>query len=216
MHTNQRNILIGGAVLVLVVLILSGWYLTTQTSKPSTDTASFKSKAFWFDYPRTYDVREFEKGAVLVGNTKKKEFVPLVQVMQYKSDPDEVLPQSYEAFVTQQALALCGSDDSKENVECSDVVVEPFTSLNAFDGLKLTLTLTRTNLETQAETVSTFGPIYAFDVTKPATAEDPLRYASVFVSPTLAASLAGTDVTTLLDEIVARLVVKSGDMDLQL
>lgn len=216
MHINQRKILIAGALIAALVLILGGWYLFANSTRPSTDTSTFKSKAFWFDYPRTFDVREFETGAVLVGSQERKEFVPLVQVMEYKSDPDSPLAASYEEFVTQQALELCGSDNSEENVECSNAVVEPFTSLNAFDGFKITLTLTRTNLGTQETVASTFGPIYAFNVTKPATAEDPLRYASVFVNPTLQATLSGTEVTELLDAVVARLVISNEDSQLPL
>ncbi|GEM_PF-1393254 len=217
MQTNQRNILIIGAVVAALILIGGGWYLISNVNPPpSTDTSTFKSKAFWFDYPRIFDVREFETGAVLVGSQERKEFVPLVQVMEYKSDPDSPLPASYEEFVTQQALELCGSDNSEESVECSTPVVEPFTSLNAFEGLKVTLTLTRTNLETQESVASTFGPIYAFDVTKPATAEDPLRYTSIFVNPTLQATLSGTEVTELLDAVVARLVISNEDSQLPL
>ncbi|MBU1292921.1 hypothetical protein KJ819_02520 [Patescibacteria group bacterium] len=216
METNQKNMLIGGGVLVLILLVLGGWYLASNSKPVSTDTSTFRSKAFWFDYPRTYDVREFETGAVLVGSAEKREFTPLVQVMEYKSDPDEALPVSYEAFVRQQALALCGSDDSKTNVECADVVVEPFTSLNAFEGLKLTMSLVSTDLETEEVAVSSFGPIYAFDITKPGTAEDPLRYSTIFVNPTLAATLAKKDVTELLNNIVDRLVVNDGKSGTQL
>ncbi len=208
---DKKRIVIG--VAVLLAIIAGGTYLYVQSEKPSTDTAKFEGRLFSFSYPRVYELREVDSGVVLVGQEEEGNLKPLVGVVRYKSDPESPLPPSFEAFVKKQAQNLCGSDDSIENVTCSAAMVEPYagagmsSTSSSTPGLKLSLTLARTNLSTGVIATSTYTPIYVFNVTETPTIDRPLRYQAVFVYPTLEAVRAGTIDADLQDRIMSSLFV---------
>ena len=126
----------------------------------------------------------------------------------YQSDPDEAAPASFDAFMKRQAGALCGADGPTESISCTQVGVTPTTTANGLSGQMLNLTLVRKNLKTGTTTSTTYGPMYVFNTTEPATADAPLRYTGIFVYPALSAFIdQGTTTPALMDQIMSTLML---------
>jgi hypothetical protein len=200
------------AVAIGLIIILGGGliYLTQGYLHPLPEVTTFKSKHYSFDYPRSYSAHEYASGVVSVGVMKGDALTPYTEVTLYQSDPDQKTPPSFDTFVKVQAGALCGSDSPVESVTCTQIGVTPYTNANGEDGSKLDLTLIRKNLKTGTTTSSTYGPFYVFNTTKaPATGES-LRYAAIFIHPSLSTFLSGTTTPELEQQIVSTLKVPGG------
>lgn len=199
----KRIYILAGAVLVFAIAALIWWqYEETDGWAPLPVETSYQSPEFAFSYPREYSLEEYARGVVSLGTEINDERVSLVEVVRYRHDPDTATPVSYEAFVTRQVLALCGSDDAALIISCSNPVATSSPYGGAFEADEITLTMTRTNAAGEKIT-EPFGPIYVFNTTQAATAEDPLRYEATFVYPSLEAVRAGTS-TPALTELIAR------------
>ena len=199
------------AALAVILIAVGVWYVLDNWNGPVPDTANYKSGLLSFDYARTAELREYAVGAVSIGEEGESDtFMPIVEVVRYKSDPDTALPANYDAFITRQARNLCAADGPTESLSCTNVESETFTTTGGVFGKKLSLTLIRKNLQTGTTTESTYAPIYAFNVTEPVTAESPLRYASVFVYPALSTLLAGSSSPALMDQVLNTLVISNG------
>jgi len=205
---NTKKILIGAVVLVL--LAAAGWYLYDNYGRPVPDNTMYSSRNFSFAYPRTNELKEYTSGAIAIGTQKGNAYDPLVEVVRYKSDPDTALPASYDAFIKRQARNLCAADGPAESISCPDAQAEPFVTASGITGQKLTLTLTRTNLQSGTTTTAIYAPLYAFNKTEAPTAENPLRYDAVFVYPSLPSVIDGTNVPNLLDQVVNSLAIPGG------
>lgn len=201
----KRILILAGTVLVFALAALIWWeYEDTDGWAPLPDETTYQSSAFSFSYPRIYTLEEYARGVVSVGTEIEGERVSLVEVVRYRQDPDTATPVSYETFVTRQLLALCGSDDAALMISCSNPVATSSSYGGAFETDEITLTMTRTNAAGE-KTTEPYGPIYVFNTTEAATAEDPLRYEATFVYPSLEAVRAGTSSPALVQEI-ARLL----------
>lgn len=205
-NLHDRKTLIIGAVLLLVIIAGIG-FAVSEIDGPVADDTQFLGNDFSFTYARAYQLQEPDGGVVVLGKEDETGFNPLLGVVRYKSDPQSPLPASFDAFVKTQARHLCGSDGPIEDVKCSNPQAEPYTTASSTAGLKLSMTLTRTNLTSGTTTTSTYEPLYAFNVTQPATVERPLRYEAVFVYPTLQAVLAGTSTPALMDQVMNSLAI---------
>lgn len=204
----RKKLVIGA--LVLLAVIAAGWYLYDNYGRPVPDNSVYSGRAFSFNYPRTYELKEYTSGAVSVGEEGTETYNPQVEVVRYMSDPDTALPPSYDAFIKRQAQNLCAADGPTESISCSNAQTEPFVTASGVAGQKLSLTLTRKNLQTGTTTSSTYAPLYVFNKTDAPTAEDPLRYQAIFVYPALPSIVDGGFVPALMDQIVNSLVVPNG------
>lgn len=206
MHIEKRQAYALGAIIILI-LAAGGWYLYTHRQGPLPDTSMYRGRSFNFIYPRIDEFKEYTSTAVSVGKQVKDVYDPAVEVVLYKNDPDTALPASYEAFVQKQALALCSSDGPAEELSCSAPLSETFVTRSGVTGEKRSFTLTRTNLTSGTTTTMTFAPVYTFNRSTAATADSPLRYAAVFVYPSVPGMLAGTASSQLIDQIVNSLTL---------
>lgn len=199
-----------GGVIILVGAIGYGgyYYYLTHRHFPVPESVTYHAENYSFSYPGFAPLHEYSRGNEQVGYQDKKTFVPLIDVMQYTSDPDAALPSSYTAYIGKQAQYLCGSD-GPDSVTCSSPKIEPFTTTSGVAGSKISLTLTRTNLSTGAIATSTYAPIYAFNMTKPATKDRAYRYDALFIYPSLSAQLVGTSSPVILDRVVNSLKLGS-------
>lgn len=197
------------AAVLVIILGIGIAYFTYGYLHPLPTITSFKSSHYSFDYPRTYTAHEYASGVVSIGTSKGDTLTPYVEVTLYQSDPEEKAPVSFDAFMKRQAGALCGAD-GLESITCTQIGVTPYTNPNGEDGSKLDLTLVRKNLKTGTTTTSTYGPIYVFNTTPTPTADNPLRYAAVFIYPSLSAFISGTTTPELEQQIVNTFKVPGG------
>lgn len=206
--TPRQKLLIGIGAAVLVVG--TAIYLSRDFWIPLPDNTTYNDSNFSFVYPRVYDTKEYNSGAVIVGETADSVFSPLVEVVRYESDRDVALPATFDLYVKKQAQALCGSD-GLESVTCTNVVATPYTSAQGIAGQELSLTLNRKSLETGVTATSTFGPVYVFNTTRPV--EDPLdtlRYRAVFVYPSFASVISASTSPALLAQVIDSLTLSNG------
>lgn len=191
------------AVGLVTILGLGLIYLIASGSlTPLPDITSFKSKHYSFDYPRTYNAREYASGVVSVGTVFGDMLIPYVEVTRYQSDPDVAIPGSFDAFMKRQASALCGTDGSVESITCTQVGVTPYTSPKGLSGQTLNLTLVHKNLKSGTTTSSTYGPFYVFNTTATPRPDAPLRYSAIFIYPALSAFLSGTTTPELMQQVI--------------
>jgi hypothetical protein len=204
-----RYYVIAAAVVVVALLAWGGYYLAHHKHilAPLPETTEFRSGNFSFTYPRIVSAKEYDDGVVSVGGNYNGVFIPLVDVVRYKSDPQSAAPANLTAFVTKQAQALCGGDTAGERISCGSPVVTEYTSPSGLQGQEISLTLTKANTTTGTSTSTTFAPIYVFDPhIIPASVDGPARYDAIFVYPTFSSFLAtGTSSPELIGEIVTNL-----------
>lgn len=195
----------------IVVLILIGTaYLTRDLWIPLPDDTTYQDSGFSFTYPRVYDAKDYDAGTVIVGETLDNAFNPLVEVVRYESDRDVALPATFDAYVKNQAQALCGSDGA-ESITCTNAIATPYTSAQGLTGQEFSLTLNRKNLETGITATSTFGPVYVFNTTRPLeNPTDALRYRAVFVYPSFASVTSASTSPALLTQVIDSLLIPTG------
>jgi hypothetical protein len=85
-------------------------YFTFGYFKSAAGHDDLQEQVFSFDYPRMYVAQEYALGCSFLGTRKGDVLMPYIEVNRYQSDPDEKLPSSFDAFMKQQAGALCGAD----------------------------------------------------------------------------------------------------------
>lgn len=201
-----RYYLIAAAVVVVALIAWGGYYLAhhKHVLAPLPEVTEFKSGNFSFSYPRVASAKEYASGVVSVGGEYNNFFIPLIDIVHYKNDPQSAAPANLTAFIAKQAQALCGGDASGVRITCGSPVVTDYTSPTGVKGELLTLALTEANTKTGTSTSLTYGPIYVFapHIT-PASIDGPARYDAVFIYPTFSSFLAtGTTSAELMGEIV--------------
>lgn len=203
--------LIIGAVVVLLIVGAGVYFFhgIPGVPKPVPDNATFSSGKFSFSYPRIYETREYATGVVSIGGSQPGgAFIPLIDVVQYKNDLQSATPASFDAFVTNQTHALCGSDASTETISCTNPVTKPYVTTAGLPGNQITMTLTRKNVKTGAVTTSSYGPIFVFNTTGAADPGTAVRYGAVLVYPTFSTFLLASSTGTLVEGIATTIVIK--------
>lgn len=201
---------IAGAV-VIVVLIATGIYYALQAARPAPpDTTTFQSGNFSFTYPRVYTAKEYADGSVALGGMSGDVFIPLVDVVRYKSDPDRAAPASFDTFAARQAENLCGSDAQGVSIACTNPVGEAYTSPTGLVGTKMSLSLVRKNLASGTTTTSAFAPVYIFNTTVPADPGEAVRYQGVFVYPDFSSFVLAPDSASLVSDVASTVRVSKG------
>lgn len=205
--TRYRWPLIG--VLAILVIIVAAHFLKYGLPHPVPEVTTFQSGNFSFTYPRIYEAQEYASGVVSVGDSYNGgAFIPLVDVVRYKPDPQAAAPKSFDSFVSRQVIALCGTDAGIESVSCANPVVTPYTTAAGRTGEEIMLTLNKRNLKTGTTSAATFGPIYVFETTLPPTATEPASYQGVFVYPNFTSFiLVGTTSPAFVESIASTIVI---------
>ncbi len=207
---NRRNSVI--AVVLAVIAIAAGFYFFhgAPAPRPMPASVTFESGKFAFAYPGAYEVKEYASGVASVGGTHTagSAFIPLIDVVQYKSDLQSTAPASFDAFVRKQAQALCATESLTEAISCTDLVETAYTNGQGFPGKKIMFTLVRKNLKTAAVTKSTYGPIFVFDVTAKPGPGEATRYQGVFVYPTFSTFVLVPGTGDLVEGIASAIVLK--------
>jgi hypothetical protein len=197
----------------LLALIAIGYgvhrYEVTRPGPITTEVSTFQSGNFSITYPRIYTAKEYAAGVVSLGsNYSKTLFIPLVDVVRYKQDPQAATPASFTSFMNKQVVALCGTDAGIESVSCSAPVAKPYTNAAGLKGQEIMLTLNKKNLKTGTTSAATYGPVYVFETTLPATATSPVNYQGVFVYPTFSSFiLVGTTSPAFVESIASGLTI---------
>lgn len=208
MHLDKTKIIL---LAVAAVLVIGGGIalFTYDDWKPLPDTTTYQGRNISFTYPRTYSVDEYGASAVYVSSTTAEGTeLPVVEIVTYRNDPDVARPPTFRVFADRQIQALCGTDAPGETVRCITPVVEPYTAPGGYLGQQYNLTLERRNITSGAVSTTTYGPIYVFDITEPATPENPLRYEAIFVYPSFTAWNQGNGKPELLETIMNTLVLE--------
>jgi hypothetical protein len=208
MNLSQKQKKQIGAVFIIFVLIAI--YGSRTMWLPVPDDTTYHDVGYSFTYPRLYHISEYGIGVASLGRPFGDTYTPLVEVVQYDSDPDVALPKSYDAFVMKQAIDICGSDSSVESITCTATSTTRYTSAQGLSGKELMLTLTRKNLVTSTTTKMAYGPFYGFNMTPKPTKDSPLRYRVLLVYPSLEAFVAGTSSPKLLQTVIDSLVIPAG------
>ncbi|MES2225248.1 MAG: hypothetical protein V4480_00375 [Patescibacteria group bacterium] len=207
--TKRTKLIIGVIVAILLIIVIA--YLTRNRWKPLPVMTTYIGSAFTFSYPRANHLEEYSSDVVSVQRPFGDTYYPLVEVVRYKSDPDVKLPSSFEAYIKQQAVALCGTDGSVESITCTGATTTPYVNAQGIAGEKLSLTLVRKNLTTGTSTTTAFEPIYVFNTTPVhMPSGESLRYQAIFIYPSLAAFVAGSSTPALESQIIDSLSISGG------
>ncbi len=197
---------------VLVILSALAWVLFL--GKAVFPPASYDGRMVSFMYPGDQVVKEYGLRSVLVGNESEETgFMPFVEIVEYRQDPNSPAPLDYDLFLGAQLFALCGTDAQGITVACGNTDKEPYTTKDGTEGEKYWLELTRTTIETGEKEVMKYGPIYAFNHTRAATDNNPLEYKALIVYPSLGSFLAGEDAADVVEYVMRTLVVKEEPSD---
>jgi hypothetical protein len=202
---------IAAAVIVVIGGFAADHYFNHTAANITTDVSTFSSGNFSFTYPRVLAAKEYDDGVVSLGGESNGVFIPFVDVVRYKSDPDRAAPASFETFVARQAVALCGgSDAAGADLACADPVVKPYASPTGLAGSEVSLTLIHTDPTTGARTESTYAPVYVFNTTPDVEPGEALRYQAVFVYPDFSTFALASSSASLVPDIAAALEVTTG------
>ncbi|MBP6860182.1 MAG: hypothetical protein KBC38_01305 [Candidatus Pacebacteria bacterium] len=202
--TIKRILIIAGAAVIIFAL---AWvfFLAKVVFPP----AAYDGRMVSFMYPGDQVVKEYGLRSVLVGNESQETgFMPFVEIVEYRQDPNAPTPTDYDYFLAAQMFALCGTDSPGVTVVCNDTEVEPYETESGAVGERYYLSLIRTNTESGAKEEMRYGPIYAFNHTRAATEHNPLEYKALLVYPSLSSYLAGEDAADVVEYIMDTLVVK--------
>lgn len=192
---------------LLVIVIAAVAYQVLSHRKHPYTTTIFHAEHFSFSYSTRYQAEEYAPDVISVGYAVPGGFDPHIEVVNYQSDPQSPLPKGFQAFVKQQAFALCGSDGPIESISCSQASSTAYTSPTGIQGQELHLTLVKKNLATATTSSESYGPFYVFDTTATSTTDRPFRYSALFVYPSLADFLQGTTTPDLMQQIMGTLTI---------
>lgn len=195
--------------LLAVALVIAGLWYFRPAFIPG-NKAVHEGEIVSFTIPSGMVVEQYGLRTTLVGRMEEDTFLPLVDAVQYRQDPDGPAIATYDAFLRAQLLALCGSD--AETVSCTNVAGIPYTAPDGTVGEEYTLTMIRTS-PTGAVNESVFGPVYAFNQSRAATENNPRQFKALLIYPSFTTYLKGIPAFDTLDEILETLVIEDGVTD---
>lgn len=192
--------------LLAVVLLIAGLWYVRPAFIPGSETVH-EGEIVSFTIPSGTLVEQYGLRTTLVGRMEEDTFLPLVDAVQYRQDPDAPTVTTYDAFLRAQLLALCGSD--AETVSCTNVAGIPYITPDGTPGEEYTLTMMRTS-PSGAVNESTFGPVYAFNQSRAATENNPRQFKALLIYPSFTTYLKGIPAFDTLDAILETLVIEDG------
>jgi len=201
---------IAGGLIVLILIAVGAHYAFKKPPPPIDAPSEFKSANFSFTYPRLFTAVERTDGAVALGGKVGDSFIPLVDVVRYKTDPDAPAPASFETFAARQAQALCGSDAEGVSLACTSPVTKVYTTPAGLVGEEMSLTLVARNLKSGTTTSSTYGPVYIFNTSQKPDPGEAVSYQAVFVYPDFYSFTLASSSAALVPDVAATLVITKG------
>ena len=160
-------------VLVLVLDLLAGFYLSTSTTAYGQTTASYISRQYKFvlEYPTGYKLKRFADGFfTLIGNQKVKvrssveddTFRIFLRESKERGD-------TFKAFARERVNVICAADGPDGTSYCDNRESErEGTTRGGLRYLEYYLVMTREDASTNSKEKSRVGPIYVVDISQPA------------------------------------------------
>lgn len=193
-------------MIVLLALVCGGlWYYFRGA-----DRELYTGEIVSFVIPMDTQVMQYGLRTAIVGREEAGAFLPLVDAVQYREDPQAPVSATYDAFLHAQLFALCGSD--AEQVTCTNSAATPYTTSGGVLGQEIVLTLVRTS-PSGIQSESTFGPIYAFNQSRAATEHNPRAFKALLIYPSFTTYLKGVPAFDTLDAVMETLVIEDGVSD---
>jgi len=201
---NTRIILI---VLAAVLVIGSIAFFVTQNR--STEDAAVRSYTnttygYTFRLPEPYEVMEYTPENISVGTPVGEGFESEVDVA-YMESGEEGAYENFEEFLFERTRLLCAADGPDESLDCTRIArIRTLETSDGESGYELMLELTRRTHSTGEMATSTYGPLFAFDVSE----RDPeSAYAAIVVYQPLPTFLTSESVN-LLRRIVGSFTIE--------
>lgn len=161
-----------GVVIILAVLIGGASFfiheirqatfpisMTEATTREVNNTHGYS-----FLYPSEYEVYHYTPQYTAVGHGTPGGFSTRVAVELVESGGGGEY-ESFDEFLFERGKLLCAADGPGEITMCDQVESnESFVTSAGLSGQKLTFRLINENLKTRQKLISSFGPVYAFNV----------------------------------------------------
>lgn len=169
--------------IVGLILIIGAGYLlfTSGGMRPASTTAEYVNKhyGYSFVYPAAYTLSEYTPEMQSIQDPNATDVHDLATVHVRSSTNGDTNP-NFEAFVEKDAGIFCAADGPTVSMRCTGIASkEPFRSAGE-DGLKFFL-----NKEVKsangAVASSTWGPLFAFQLSKTATSS----FTALYIVPPL-------------------------------
>ena len=201
---NTRIILI----VLALVLIIGGaaYFLMKDRGAEETPVRSYTNATYGYTFrlPEPYEVMEYTPENISVGTPNGEGFDSEVDVA-YMESGGEGGYENFEAFLFERTRLLCAADGPNESLDCTRIArLRTLETSGGATGYELTLELTRLTPSTGETATSTYGPMFAFDVSE----RDPeSAYAAIVVYQPLPTFLTSESVN-LLRRIVGSFTIE--------
>jgi len=121
---------------------------------------------YTFTYPQEYTLKEFSNRYLTIAREERKGPIDLVAASIVREANESAFPD-FETFVRAQMRLLCAADNPTTSMDCPTVREQTLmkNSVGTFVAI-YTLDLVSSNQETGAVETKTFGPVYAYNLTK--------------------------------------------------
>lgn len=185
------------AIVFLVAVAVALQHLGTAGTREVVNR--YHGSEFSFTYPLELELEEYTNDSFSIGSTTQNGFSSAIDLTLVTPEGDTI-PSDFAAYMREQVLALCTTEEPTVRVSCSAIESEA-NAKNAMDEsvTVYTLTLVRERAGEEAQTY-TFGPIYGY-IVGPHEEDGRSVYSALFVHTPLSVVLAGATDAALLTRI---------------
>lgn len=198
---STRNLTITLLVLLGAFAVLAIWLSLGRPwfSAPLPETTSYRSSnyGYSFSYPRTLTLEETSSRRVAIGSTGEAGFTEQAVVQVVRT---ETPTANFRTFITGEIRRLCATEIDSAATTCGAIVSEESVRTEG----SLLATKYVFSVTAAGATTTTFGPVYAFDVTGTIPS---YAHAGILVYPPVSQVLIGTPDETLLKKIADGLTI---------
>jgi hypothetical protein len=160
-------------VLVLLLDLLAGFYLSTSTIAYGQTTTSYISRQYRFvlEYPAGYKLKRFADGFFALIGSQKVEVRSSVEDDTFRIFLRESKPEGdpFKAFAQERVKVLCAADGPDGSSQCDNA--ESVREGRTRGGLRYVeyyLVMTREDFSTNSKETAKVGPMYVVDISRPA------------------------------------------------
>lgn len=159
-------------VLVLLLDLLAGFYLSTFTIAYGQTTATYISRQYKFalEYPTGYKLKRFADGFFALVGSQKVEVRSSVEDDTFRIFLRESKEKgdTFKAFARERVKVICAANGPDGSSYCDNVESErEGTTRGGLRYLEFYLVMTREDLSTNSKETSRVGPIYVVDISRP-------------------------------------------------
>lgn len=165
----KRETIIG---IVIIAIAAAGvyaiWGNAIDVPEESTDPQVLEYRnatyGYSFTYPTFVSIQEYTPEVVAIGNPTNGGFDAQAESAIVQSG-NEGGYEDFNAFLFERGRTLCAADGPTESLNCTAIAERnEITTDTGLTATEIYFTLVRTNLETETETESRYGPVYAFNL----------------------------------------------------